>query len=70
MTSGVGAPPKVLVRQKFRQSSFDISILLMKLYYIVIECIDKSVFCHKKHIKCTCKIKIKKLFLVTSCFSM
>jgi len=51
----------------------------MKLYFLVIECINKSLLCHRKHIKyvfrntlnmCDFIYKINKLFLVTLWFRL
>ena len=39
--------------------------IIMKLYLLVTECINKSLLCHRKN---NVYIKINKLFLVTSCF--
>ena len=46
--------------------------IFMKLYFLVVECINKGLLCHKKHVKYTrvYTYKINKLFLVTSCFSL
>jgi len=44
------------------------SLILMKSYFLVIECINKCLLCH---IENTLSIyKMNKLFLLTSCFTL
>jgi len=38
----------------------------MKLCFFAVECINKHLLCHRKHIK----YEINKTFLVSSCFSL